>query len=575
MSSPALASARNPLWTAAGWLLIAGTIGACIFYIKQGPKIVAPQQAVFPGSPKGIRGTITEQLDHGRFILAYETIEGQESDLHLQGVHGSLDEPEARWTMNSPTAERQEGRWTLSAPVELGALSDKGKALGHGRVEGAGPALRWQKGVWEGLAPLHWENLDGSGKGRWSLPTGWRRTADGILKVDRGPVLWESTEKGPLHRMEAGSLWARAGFQEGQLRTVKAEVEGGIVRADIADLKPDQIRWPGHLAFERTDGWIGEAAGGFAPRPEPGKALDLLELRQFHAQRAVPGGDEHLKAEGARWTTAGLRLEGSVTWDQPLDGQRLSMRAPRFLLREGAGGDLPADLPVGEARAEGSAVLTWGNRSLSSPTADVKRASGQWRLTAPVLGRSEEGTFSAGAGSGGPHRWTFEGPVVADLFGGGNLRGSRLVWEDVKKGELTTWLLVGRPATWTRLRERLSGLRILRQGERLLFPEGIMGILSANEGDLTLRAEKGDSDPSKVQLSGHVECQGLGWRLQADRIVVSLGPGRIVKKVRAEGGVLLRGRMGEGRGEALDLDINAQMARWQGRVRGLAETEAF
>ena len=67
----------------------------------------------------------------------------------------------------------------------------------------------------------------------------------------------------------------------------------------------------------------------------------------------------------------------------------------------------------------------------------------------------------------------------------------------------------------------------------------------------------------------------MGWRLRADRISVVLGLGRIVKSVRGDGGVLLRGRMGEGRGEALDLDINSQTARWQGRVRGLAETDAF
>lgn len=188
------------------------------------------------------------------------------------------------------------------------------------------------------------------------------------------------------------------------------------------------------------------------------------------------------------------------------------------------------------------------------------------------MGRSEEGTFSAGAGTGDPHRWIFEGPVLADLFGGGNLRGARLIWEESKKGASPAWTIQGRPATWNRLRERLSGLRILRQGERLEFPEGIMGSLAASQGDMTLRADRGDSDPAKVTLSGHVECQGMGWRLKADRILVVLGPGRIVKTVRAEGGVLLRGRMGEGRGEALDLDITTQMARWQGRVRGLAET---
>ena len=575
MKSFTWASARNPLWTATGWLLIAGTVGACLIYIGRGPKIVAPKDSVFPGAPKGIHGTITEQLDNGRFVLSYRIIEGQESDLHLQGVTGALEEPEVRWTMVSPAARRQEGQWTLQAPMGLQGIAPGGEVLGRGYVEGSGPALRWQKGAWEGLAPLHWENLEGGGKGRWVLPAGWRRSSDGRMEVDHGPVLWESTEEGPLLRMEAGSLWTKSAFREGQFRNVKADVQGGTVRADIAELKTDQFRWPGPLSFERDDGWKGEAAGGFAPRPTPGASMDVIELRQFLAHRAVPGGEEHLRANGVRWTKAGLRLEGSVTWDQPLDGLRLSLNSPRILLREAAGNDLPADLLVGEARAEGSALLTWGKSSLSSPRAVVQRATSKWRLEAPVHGRSEEGSFSAGAGSGDPHRWIFEGPVQVNLFGGGNLRGARLLWEDSKKGASPAWTLQGRPATWTRLRERLTGLRIFRQGERLQFPEGIMGSLAASQGDITLRADHGDSDPTKVTLSGHVECQGMGWRLSAHRILVVLGPGRIVKTVRAEGGVLLRGRMGEGRGEALDLDINTQIARWQGRVRGLAETEAF
>ncbi|MBL0209763.1 MAG: hypothetical protein IPQ13_02450 [Holophagaceae bacterium] len=567
MSPLAWASARNPAWTAAGWLLIAGTIGACLIFIGRGPKIVAPKDSVFPGAPKGIRGTITEQLDGGRFVLSYRIIEGQESDLRLQGVTGALEEPDVRWGMESPAAQRQEGQWTLQAPMDLQGTSPSGDVLGRGHVAGTGPALRWQKGAWEGLAPLHWETLQGSGKGRWALPAGWRRSSDGRMEVDRGPVLWESLEAGSLQRMEADSLWAKSAFQEGQFRKVKAVVQGGTVQADIAELKAEEFRWPGPLTFERDDGWKGEAAGGFAPRPKPGATVDLIELKQFQAHRAVPGGEERLKSNGVRWTRAGLRLEGSVVWDQPLDGSRLALNSPRILFRQGAGEDLPKDLLVGEARAEGSALLTWGRRSLSSPRAMVQRATNKWRLEAPVHGRSEEGTFSAGAGSGDPQRWVFEGPVLADLFGGGNLRGAKFLWEDSKKGAAPAWTIQGRPATWTRLRERLTGLRIVRQGERLQFPEGIMGSLAASQGDVTIKADLGDSDAAKVTLSGHVECQGLGWRLRADRILVTLGPGRIVKSVKADGGVLLRGRMGEGRGEALDLDINSQMARWQGRVR--------
>lgn len=212
--------------------------------------------------------------------------------------------------------------------------------------------------------------------------------------------------------------------------------------------------------------------------------------------------------------------------------------------------------------AEGQAVLTWGRRSLSSPRIEVERATRRWKLQSPVLGRGEDGTFTGGAGQGDPRVWTIEGPVQVNLFTGGSVRGAKLVWED------TLWTLTGRPAAWSRLRERLSGPRIVRRGEVVTFPEGLSGNLAAADGDLVLRAERGQSEAQKIVLSGNVECQGQGWRLAADTVTVTVGADRSVKFVQAQGAVMLRGRLGEGQGEALELEPGPQTVKWQGRVRG-------
>jgi hypothetical protein len=152
--------------------------------------------------------------------------------------------------------------------------------------------------------------------------------------------------------------------------------------------------------------------------------------------------------------------------------------------------------------------------------------------------------------------------VQVDLFAGGSLRGAKLLWED------TVWTLTGRPATWSRLRERLSGPRIVRKAGIVAFPEGLSGSLAAPDGDLFLRAERGQSEVQKVLLSGGVECQGQGWRLAAESVVITLGADRSVKVVQAQGAVSLRGRLGEGQGEALELEPGPQTVKWQGRVRG-------
>jgi len=563
--------ARHPLWQGLGWTLVAGTLAFTVKLLSLGsdgmPGRTVGGDPLFGQGSLGSLGTLTEQLGPNRMVLSYKTIDGSEQDLRLEGVTGRLDEPAGLWHLTSPKARRQALIWTLQGPMELGVSGPGGgPTLGRGRITAVGPALRWMGGEWEGLAPLDWQSLEGSSRGLWHLPAGWRREADGRLRVAQGPVRWEAPADGPapptLKGMEADRLWASPGFQTGHLEGVKARLSEGSLRASAADLAPETVTWPSPLSFERTDGWRGEAQGGVAPRPLPGATFQQVDLRKFKARRSLPTGEEQLSTDGARWTPAGLRLEGNVIWEQPADGQRLTLKAPRVLLREAPGPDLPDTLPVGFAEADGQALLTWGRRSLSSPRILVERSSRRWKLQGPVMGRSEDGTFSGGPAQGDPRGWTIDGPVQVNLFAGGSLRGSKLVWEEA------LWTLTGRPATWNRLRERLSGPRILRRGDQVTFPEGLSGSLAAADGDLFLRAERGQSEGQTITLTGGVECQGQGWRLLAEEVVVTLAPDRTVRLVQARGGVNLRGRLGEGQGEALELVPSTSSVRWQGHVRG-------
>jgi len=566
-----LPPARHPLWRILGWGLALGTLGFTVRFLANGsegmPGRTVGGDPLFGEGTRGSVGTITEQLGPNRMVLSYKTIDGSEEDLRLEDVSGRLDELGGQWRLLSPKARRKAGVWTLQGPMDLGvAQPGTTTPIGKGHIEEEGPAIRWTGGEWEGLAPLRWESLEGSSRGVWNLPAGWRRETDGRLRVLQGPVRWQAPTDGPtpptLKGMDAERLWATPGFLTGHLEGVRARLSEGSLQASVADLSPDTVTWPGPLSFDRTDGWRGEAQSGVAPRPLPGASFQQVELKTFRAHRAMPAGEEQLATDGARWTPAGLRLEGNVVWDQPVDGQKLTLKAPRVLMREAPGRDLPESLPVGSAVAEGQAVLTWGKRSLSSPRILVERATRKWKLQSPVLGRGEDGTFTGGAGQGDPHVWTIEGPVQVNLFTGGSLRGAKLVWEDA------LWTLTGRPAAWSRLRERLSGPRIVRKGDQVSFPEGLSGSLASADGDLFLRAERGQSEAQKITLTGGVECQGQGWRLAADSVIVTLAPDRTVKLVQAQGAVNLRGRLGEGQGEALELEPGSQTVRWQGHVRG-------
>ncbi|MDR3682424.1 MAG: hypothetical protein P4L11_01750, partial [Geothrix sp.] len=243
-----LPPARNPLWQVLGWALVAGILGFTASFLMKGtegmPGRTVGGDALFGEGTRGSVGTLTEQLGPNHMVLAYKAISGSEQDLLLEQVTGRLDEQTGQWRLVSPKARRQVGVWILQGPMDLEVVQPGTTALlGRGRVEGDVPAIRWTGGEWEGLAPLRWESLEGSSKGIWNLPTGWRRETDGHLRVDKGPVRWQAPVEGPaaptLRTMDADRLWATPGFLTGHLEGVRAQLSEGSLQASVADLAPD------------------------------------------------------------------------------------------------------------------------------------------------------------------------------------------------------------------------------------------------------------------------------------------------------------------------------------------------
>lgn len=568
MKGAYLFSTRHPVWKVTGGGLLVVVAGLTAYYTTLGPRVLAPARTgEVPGQgAQGRYGTFVEQLGQGRFALSYDTIQGTQSEITLDKVTGRLEEPATRWDMVSPRARRVRGVWTLAGPLDVTATdAETGTLSGQGKIQSGGPALAWDHGVWTGLAPLAWDDLVGNGRGRWLLPPGWRRGLDGVFHVDQGPVLWTAAAPGALRSLSAQRMESALGFRTGHLDQVDAQLHGGAVQAGSVVIQAQDVVFDAPVRFQREDGWNGSAGHGRAPRPAEGKPFEQVEFRDFKATRAIPGGRESLQAQGARWTSAGLRLEGDVHLEQPVDGSTALLRAPRVLQRTGPGADLPEGLPVGETWAEPQAVLTWGQRSLSSPRIQARHVQRTWLVRGPALGRGELGTFAAGEGHGDPTRWEFQGPIQARFLDGGSVRADHLTWEGAVMS------LAGRPATWTRPRQRLAGLKVIYSKDLVKFPQGVSGALAAPEGDINLRADQGTAVPGRLNLDGRVEAQGQGWRLQADHISVTLGPGNVVKLMTATGSVVLKGKLGEGRGDTLDLDPVRQTAAWHGEVRSFTE----
>lgn len=580
-----LTNVRNPLWRALGIGTLISVCLASVYlaYLRPGP--LSPGGTMVSVS-QGKKGNYIELLGNGRFSINYERFQGDKGMFLVEGIQATLEEPAIHWHMQSPKGTRKDEAWTLDGPMGIQAKDvASGRIKGKGTILASGPALGWDKGLWQGLAPLSWEDLEeGPAKGVWHLPAGWRRELDGRFVVTNGPVSWQSSSQdGQVKSMKAQKIWTVLGLNQGRMEGVEAELTDGRITAGAAEVDSRKVDWFAPITLQRHDGWVGEAEHGIVFKPSEGKPVEVVELKSFRAKRPSVTGErqpgaqkemqeERILADGVRWTPAGLRLEGGVVWDQPKNGSHLVLKSQRVLIRESAGSGLPDELPVGEAWAEGFPVISWDKKSLSCPRMEVRRLDGTWRLQSPVYGKSEQGTFSSGAGHGTREKWEFEGPVKAAMHGAGSLRGDRMLWDE------DVWTVVGRPATMTGTRGRLSGDTITGKGDLVLFPNGLSGAFRTVDGDLVLRADRGDYREKSgiARLQGRVECKGRPWKLNADDIQVEMGPGRTVKRMLAKGSVALAGLMGEGWGESLELDLTdmaAPKARWHGKVRGVADVK--
>jgi len=601
-----------------GWLLLAACVSITAFMSIRRPKSkeVGLVHNFFQGA-RGEKGQWTERLPRGEYTLTCESSEGDDNVLKLIGVEAKyIENPMARnpaqrvlvWHINAPIATR-EARGTvdiLEGPLFIQVKDINGVLLGSGKSDHEGPALRRENDVWSGLAPLRWTQLDESGKGEYFLPAGWRKENDDRFVAERGPVVWNSTGADIVRELTADSLSAND-LTTGVLNNVKATMAesgasgGGQIWADRVEVEGATLRFPAPLKFEHQHGWRGTAAEGFAVRPGTGTSdsQGSLELKDFMASgllnAASTSGNSHrvnvrqVRANGTRWTNAGMQMEGNVQWDLDVNEKnggstRYLLRAPRTLYRSDQGDDLPEDIAVGSIRSEGHPVLTWNNNSLSAPKMTYIAPEQSWRLEGPVYGTVPGGSFTAGLAFGSTSSWVFNGPIRADYRIWGTLRGDRLVWSENPEFIYT---FTGHPAVLIGLDRRLSGEKIIHTSNQLQFPSGIQGNFNFNGETFSVKADKAEiigdenigsgrsvTSIKELRLSGRVECVGQNYNFSSREARITLDNNRL-RRITATGGVSLYGSLGSGFGDDFELIFeegkNQPIVNWSGRVRGRIE----
>lgn len=560
-----LISTKSPIWLALGIIVFIVTICTTVLFVIYGSRPLKPISDVNirdDVSSKGKLGTLTEPLGKGFLTLSYGTISGRKEDITLTEVSGQLQEPKAKWRLHVPLARKANDVWTLFGPVDLESIDARSKViLGKGHVDNVGPALRWDHGVWCGLSPVVWNDLDGTSHGKWFLPTGWYRDTSGKFIVDNGPVRWLSANKGQVVSMVAQKIWAAFELQEGHMENILVKLVDGQLEASKLDIDKSCIKLHGPISFMRSDGWHGDATNGYAPKVSNSSTLAMIELANFKARRALYEGTESISSDNVYWTQAGLVLKDNVVLEQFLKGKRMLLKAPTLLQRNNLGGNLPLDMPVGEIWAEPNAALFWDNQYLNSVRIKYISKTRQWQATSPVFGHYDDCTFTAGNGHGNPAYWKFDGPIKINFNNGLVANGNSLNWDN------GTFNLIGKPITANYFQHRFTGYKLIDKVGILEFIDGVNAILGTVSGSVSIHADKGRIQQKLASLYGRVECYGTNWSMQANCISFLLDNKNVIRQLNASGSIFLRGCMGEGKGDTLAIDLNQKTVIWSGRVK--------
>jgi len=617
----ALWDTRHPIHVWSGWLVV-----AVCFCITGAVALKRPQvnetslaHRLFAGT-RGEKGQWTEVLPRGEYTLICESSEGNEKIMKLVGVTARYVEsppvsgPSQRtlvWHITAPTATHEANGTvdTLDGPLTIEVRDIHGILLGSGKSVQDGPALRRESDVWQGLAPLRWVQEDEMGRGEYLLPKGWRKEKDDRFVVEEGPVVWNSLEPGLVSSLTADALNAKD-VSSGVLNSVTAKLDGdgvaggGKIWAECVEVAGQTLRFLAPIRFEHQLGWSGTATEGLANRavsPDSdgtSESPGSLDLFNFQASGLIGDGfsGENISsinvhsasAKSARWTAAGLQMEGNVTWDLEVaekngKATRYILKAPRTYYRSGLGRDLPEGLALWSVRSEGGPHLAWDGNTLSSPGMTYQLAEQTWHLERPVTGTVPGGSFSAGSGSGSASGWIFTTPIRAELRDWGSLRGNRMVWEEKPDPAYT---FTGNPAILTNTERRLSGDVIFQTGNQLIFPSGIQGSITFKGETFTLRADRaeiiGDGTSqgthsislSEIRLSGRVECSAPDYRFSSRDASIKFDGDR-PRHIEAKGGISLQGSLGSGFGDTLELFFENGWRQpninWSGGVRGKVE----
>lgn len=550
-----------------GWSLLILVIGLTPFFVKNIKSV--DKSITFKNYREGVEGktgTLRETYENRQITLAYDSISTRSSEILIKPARITFEDQSGKWFIEGSSAIRRSDEWTIFGPIKLSFRNLNDALIGEGLAQGDIPCLIWSRGVWKGLVPVKWTSLSGLFQGQWALPAGWVRRSSGVFESQLAPItfLARDNNKNSLKSLKADAVITTPNLDEILLMQIQSNLLSGQLTTSKAAVTNGEISFPTKVSFIRKNELILNSDNALYSESESSSKLGLSNVR---GSKLEANAAESIRSESAFIFPDLSRFIGNVEFNRSEGSNRTIIRSPDIFMRERQGASYPTDIQPDEVFSPQSTEIILNDLKFISQTLRFNRRSLTWSLGPTVRGEGKDGTYLGGAASGNRDLWTIQGPVKYELNNNeGVLSGTLL------RGSKLQWTLSGDPIIWRRDSDTITTSKIIKNTSLIKFPEPLRGTFLEQKGRITVDAASGSYENNRMLLGGPIVLNGLGWSCNARGASIVFDQSRKISVIRLEGEVVLRGKLGEGSGDRLEITPNPKdktyTIYWQGRVRG-------
>ena len=515
---------------------------------------------------EGKTGTLKETYENRQITLAYDSISTRTSQIFIKPARVTFEDQSGKWFIEGSSAIRRDDQWTIYGPLYVSFKDSNNILIGEGLANEDTPCLLWSRGSWQGLVPIKWSSRPGLFGGLWTLPKGWIRRSNGAFESQASPTTFLAKDDGQskLKSLQADVITTTEDLNEIFLMRIRSTLLLGNLETSKATVTDNEINFPTTVSFERKKELMLKSDNAHYIDRE---LSSILSLNNVNGSRFENNITETVRSDHASIFIDISRFNGNVEWNRIDGSSTAKITSPDIYIRERQGSSYPSDVQPNEIFSPKSTEVTLNDIKFSSETLRFNKRDFIWSLGPTVRGKSKDGIYSGGTASGNRDSWKMQGPIKYELLNNqGVLLGAFLT------GTKLQWTLSGEPVLWRRGSDLITTANITKNGSLIKFPGQLRGVFREQKGDITVDASSGLFENNVMQLDGPIVLNGLGWSCNARKASITFDTSRKISIIRLEGEVALRGGLGEGTGDRLEIvpkpGDKTYTIHWEGRVRG-------